>query len=280
MLTSSDGGIVYSYGVSNIGTEFAYNILYSSYGDGRHVRCDGGSGWEWRIHHNVFWNRNGETGKCIGSTMKKNLVYNNTMIDSEGDEEYYNQLICNGNPDSVGIIDYENFDFSLKSTSPAINKGVTEFVITPQDDSGNYYRDGKPHTFSVPYEMPDTLYADGKPDLGAFEYGTKPWTAGHDWGEPSWEYPLKEGVAAMPAAHISKIMPLSVRVCRNYLAVTGAQWSCKIIDSKGRRILAAKNSAIKSKTAYIDTRNLASGMYIAKIASESNLKTVPFVKTR
>ena len=172
--TDAGGAGTYTWNTDGGNTEIAYNVLHDSRtqgyeGDG--IYLDDSSS-NFLIHHNIVYNF-----PTIGIYLheggsRNNQVYNNTVwktgygIWGQGDS---NVLVYNNLTDkaiTVGtdlqhnlitsdplFVDPVNGNFQLKSGSPAIDAGRTISGIT----------DG---------------YAASAPDIGAYEFGVTPWTAG------------------------------------------------------------------------------------------------------
>lgn len=176
-----DHGIIYTSGDAG-GSEIAYNLMHDNKADYLGVGFYVDSGWpgnvsaNYILHHNVVWNAD-YTGLFLkpnaGGEPPNYQAYNNTVenvpVAIEGtpsgpiEGKAYNNLSTKGiyATDSKsnlvsatpGYINSANNNYQLQSTSPAINAGVAIPGIT----------DG---------------FVGTAPDIGAFEYGATPWTAG------------------------------------------------------------------------------------------------------
>lgn len=188
-----DTGIVYR-GVFSGGTsEFRYNWLHdmtaqrTAFG----FYLDNANSYL-TVHHNVVWDNDNETGKLdnsgwvamiINQSAQGILVFNNTFI-GDGhqaattgyteDGRIMNNIFTGQIQENVkykaqrnnivgwldpGFTDMENYDFSLKPDSIAIDKGMVIEGVT----------DG---------------YVGTAPDIGAYEYGKEYWVPGHNWENP------------------------------------------------------------------------------------------------
>jgi hypothetical protein len=126
------------------------------------------------VHHNVVWNVPGGIGINIGTPATNDSIYNNTVwhvgnnqsianAGSMSNVPTYNNLVEGGlagtdiqnnlETSNAGFVDPNNGNFQLKSGSPAIDAGRKIPGIT----------DG---------------FAGSAPDIGAYEFGVTPWTAG------------------------------------------------------------------------------------------------------
>jgi hypothetical protein len=285
MITCTDGGCVYTYGVTARHSDFSHNWIYNNHQkEGSLLMLDLG-GWDWYIHHNVFWIKDGKNYSTIGPSYSRNLVYNNTIIDQGWAKKTHhgqsNNLCCYGNPDSCGIVDAENFDFSLKSTSIAIDKGdsIVSRGSNKIDDSTG---DTTWYTSPTGVPMHDTITRDMftgvAPDLGAYEYGMPSWKAGHDWGEPDWEYPLKPEGSAIARLVSMRISQPRMLIKQHMLMITGESWKLNIYDAAGRIVRSVKHDKKERTTVRISITDFASGMYLAQLKSEAGIKTVPMIR--
>jgi hypothetical protein len=177
-----DCGITYSWGRDGGGAVISYNYVHDtlalSYPKGIYI--DNGCS-NVTIHHNLVWNIP-ETGINMSCPIDNVYSFNNTILSSCGQAfgwwgtpadqstcSVINNLYkCNfGNfapipPELHHNGNYAvNADGTLTSTSGAIDAG---FVIPGITDG----------------------YVGNAPDIGCYEYGVEPWTAGADWQEPVW----------------------------------------------------------------------------------------------
>jgi hypothetical protein len=128
----------------------------------------------YKVHHNVVWNLPGGIGINIGTPATNDSIYNNTVwkvgnnsgivnAGSMTNVPTYNNLVESGlagtdiqnnlETSNAGFVDPANGNFQLKAGSPAIDAGRIIPGIT----------DG---------------FSGSAPDIGAYEYGVTPWTAG------------------------------------------------------------------------------------------------------
>ena len=183
-LLCQDLGLVYSWGINGqtaggTPTRIAYNwihdndfpipapLIYLDSWDRNYV-----------IDHDVCWNSGGDAGIRVNGPAAGILVYNNTLFncanvgaytydswsnpDSNPDPAFWtndlyqvsasNNLFLAGSPQTQ-LVDWQVHDFTLKAGAPAIDAGV----VIPG------FTDG---------------YLGSAPDLGAYESGALPWTAG------------------------------------------------------------------------------------------------------
>ena len=178
MLQTTDGGAIYTFGMDGRGTEIAYNKIYNvktgGYG-GTGIFLDNSSS-NYVVHHNVVYNVN--HALKLNYTSKGHKIYNNTLSgtdDSVGSSSSSNmsgtvfknniftstvKIAGNASESSnlyadtdARFSDGDRGDFSLKSSSPAVDRGVT---LSP-------YTNG---------------YGGSAPDIGALEYGRGEFRAG------------------------------------------------------------------------------------------------------
>ena len=178
MLQTTDGGGIYTFGMDGRGTEIAYNRIYNVKAGGFGavgIFLDNSSS-NYVVHHNVVWNTN--HAMKLNYTSRGHRVYNNTLagtntsIDTSSNSSmpgttFKNNIFTNtvkiaGNAsegnnlysdDDARFADAGDGDFTLKSSSPAIDEGAT---LSP-------YTNG---------------YAGDAPDIGALEYGKSAFRSG------------------------------------------------------------------------------------------------------
>jgi len=153
--------------------EISYNLVHDNLGDRYRfgIYLDANP-QNYLVHHNAVWNLS--YGINIGHPALNISVYNNTVwnvtkgygILKAGNMTHvrtYNNLVESGlagtdiqnnlETADAKFVDPSNGNFQLRSDSPAIDKGRTISGIT----------DG---------------FAGSAPDIGAYEFGVTPWTAG------------------------------------------------------------------------------------------------------
>jgi hypothetical protein len=178
LLQTTDGGGTYTWGSDGAGTEIAYNRIYNVRSSGfgaAGVYLDNFSK-NHVVHHNVVWAS--DFGLKMNPPNTSNRVYSNTFagekysVASSGTREmtgsvFRNNLFTNRTQIGPGATSDHNLamgsdfrfanaatgDFRLLAGSAAIDRGV---LLSP-------YTNG---------------YVGAAPDIGAYEYGRTPWTAG------------------------------------------------------------------------------------------------------
>lgn len=271
MLLSNDGGVVYAYGVASRGTEFAHNWVWNSYS------CNEGAllyldyhGWDWLIHHNVFWLRDGSNPHHLAPDTLRNIAYNNTCVDLTkramaekwrypGDNDI---AASHDNPIDWQFVDTAGFDFRLEQGSPAIDQGRT--VV------GTNYGDYRDRTYNGILESPITLtdFTGDSPDLGAYEYGLERWIAGHDWGEPLWSYPAVESEIA-PVAHSPAAFRARLAIRENVLLLhpqEGGPLSLRLFDVTGRLVLVHHSN--QGGVQRVSLESVGAGTYTAQVTAK------------
>lgn len=174
-LQADDLGGVYTYGTDGMKSEIAYNVVHSVRPQHEHkgiaIYLDNGSS-NYVVHHNLGYDVS-DDGMIINTVSTNNLIYNNTYaagIHGGGTDpgvQIINNIFTGAikigtgatvknnliGPTDPKFVDADGGNYQLQSGSPAIDKGA---VVPP-------YTDG---------------YTGSAPDLGAFERGAPPWTAG------------------------------------------------------------------------------------------------------
>ena len=177
-LQTTDSGAMYTYNSDGAGTEIAYNLVHDAvnyeagYGNVG-IYLDNGSS-NYVVHHNMVWNT--QVALMLNDPSTNNLVYNNTLAGAEFSlaphatmpgTQIKNNIFTNWIDYSTGptlsnnltrdidpqFVDTASNNFQLRSTSPAIDAGA---ALSP-------YTNG---------------YSGAAPDIGAYEFGQPPWSAG------------------------------------------------------------------------------------------------------
>ncbi len=176
-LQTQDLGGIYTWGTDGGGTEIAYNVVhdvrtvyYHKIGVG--IYLDNNSS-NYVVHHNVAYDVSTNT-LILNTVSTNNLVYNNTLIGSAGGGgsapgvQITNDIVTG----SLGV------GTGATQTTDLVGGSVNPMFVQP--DAGNYQlQAGSPAidkgTILAPYT---NGYVGAAPDLGAFEFGTMPWSAG------------------------------------------------------------------------------------------------------
>jgi hypothetical protein len=178
MLQTTDGGAIYTFQNYNTGDVLDHNIVSDTVnyysGNPAVAYFEDGSSTGFTYYDNVAWNT--AQGFKVNSGATANYYYNNTVANSFSsayltgtltggavENNIFTSSVTNTgtgvssnnllSPTDPKFTDPGSANFTLQSTSPAINAGV---AIAP-------YTNG---------------YVGTAPDEGAYEYGATPWTAG------------------------------------------------------------------------------------------------------
>lgn len=196
---NSDGGTVQAWGHDGKGTEIAYNKIHDSqaeYNPSLHyfgsmgIYLDGNSS-NYVVHHNVLWNIpkhgiaiNSHGTPCLNTNRQ---VYNNTV---DG-EIWWEPSRSN----MKGTILKNNIAKEFKDTQSAAGMTVENNIVMEKDAAGQItvpdvqFVNRSKHDYQLTATSPAvdkgaiaSPYTNGfvgkQPDIGAFEYNKKPWTAG------------------------------------------------------------------------------------------------------
>ena len=178
MLQTTDGGGIYTFGMDGRGTEIAWNKIYNVKAGGfgaTGIFLDNSSS-NYVIHHNIVWNT--DHALKLNYTSRGHKIYNNTLTggmtsvgasanSSMSGTTFRNNIFTGavkiaGNASEgnnlysdtdARFVNAGGADFSLKSSSPAIDEGA---VLSP-------YTNG---------------FGGDAPDVGALEYGKGAFRAG------------------------------------------------------------------------------------------------------
>ena len=136
------------------------------------------------IHHNISY-RNADSGIRLNTPTANVLVYNNTLWQNGNSIAWWGP---EGNSDQPGVIVANN----IATNAVLLGKGATEhhnliekdpMFLSPE--TGDFrLKEGSPCIDAGEKIQGTTDGFRGKaPDIGALEFGSPPWFAGHDWGE-------------------------------------------------------------------------------------------------
>jgi Right handed beta helix region/Protein of unknown function (DUF1565) len=198
MLQTTDGGCIYTFGTDGTGSEIGYNICYNA-------RC-GGYGAagifldclndhtvdNYLIDHNVIWNC--DHGFKVNPTASNDMIINNTfayntdsMITSHDKDltgsVFANNIFTGGTAHVVGALFENNLmyapltwsDSTFKNNIMAttdfgfVNTGLNDYQLASNSLAINHALIWSPYTDG---------YTGVAPDIGAFESGKTPFTAG------------------------------------------------------------------------------------------------------
>jgi hypothetical protein len=185
-LLTSDLGITYCYIADGAGTVIAHNLVHSNRAEstGIGIYIDNGSS-NFIIHHNVCWD-NPDSGIRLNTPSHNNLVCNNTVVNNGNSVNYWGG---EKNKDQAGCRMINNIFTDEVRTGDGIEVnhnfvGKKPGFMNPGKDDFRLRKDSPCVGAGVPIPGITRPLAGETPDLGAYEHGVPPWTAGHDWGEP------------------------------------------------------------------------------------------------
>ena len=243
------------------------------------------------IHHNVMWQGYGPAENSLRGcdwtpdADPRTMVFNNTTVDSvdglHRDWHYMrtynadgtlgdvpwpldkgNNLFGTPNRKNSAVLtsidttywkftDPVNRDYTLRAGSPAINAGV---VVT-----------GMP----AGWPNPHANVTDGKPDLGAYEYGEKRWIPGADWQEQSWVYPPADLAGLVPGGPAYRDIGFShLRIGPGVLIVNlpaGGAYRVMLYDMRGALVLS--RSFAQGGAMVIPTQSIPYGIYVLRASN-------------
>ena len=176
-MVCADLGLLYTVATDGGGTEICYNRFHDNLSSGSRsgIYLDNGTS-NWLVHHNVVWN----AGTALQLNIPSNYVtaYNNTFIgninqdfawvfknDAWGDRVVNNLVVGN-----IGLKEETIARSNLKCVDPGfVDSATHQYNLTANSTA-----------IDVAEEIPGITdgYAGAGPDMGAYEYGQKPWTSG------------------------------------------------------------------------------------------------------
>jgi hypothetical protein len=176
-LQTQDLGGIYTYGTDSAQTEIAYNIVHTVnpvYRGkvGIAIYLDNNSS-NYIVHHNVGYDVS-DDGMIINTVSTNNLVYKNTFAGG---------IHGGGTDPGVQIVD------NIFTTAIKIGTGaamVSHNLVAPTNPmfvnaaGGNYQLQAGSPAIDMGVLLPPYTngYVGSAPDLGAYEYGAVPWSAG------------------------------------------------------------------------------------------------------
>jgi hypothetical protein len=224
-------------------------------------------GYLWRMHHNVFWTGQTIDGSRQTAHFMPNLntiasvqLYNNTMIDADPAHDWERWTIegsrnvlvvaAGGDTASWRFSDPVKRNYSLRAGSPAIDAGTAVPGVS-------------------------LSYSGAAPDLGAYEFGQTPWTAGADWQETPWVYPPSTSAVAdrTPRAIGDRTSAPRIRVALRSIALSwpdAGAFRVRIFNARGACVADAMTEA---GLVSVPTLRLGAGAYLLSIVSKSGVYT-------
>jgi len=177
---TSDLGMIYGHNTDFAGTVIRYNLVH----DNHAPACNMGIYFDHLshnviVHHNVVWNVKRDPIR-INNPSYNNLVYHNTCWNTGPITTFdhsrrndlhatrYQNNILNAPirlPEHVAVT--HNM---IDKAPPLVDPGKINFALKPGSKARN-----------AGAVIEGLAVADGRPDIGALEFGRKPWKAGHDF---------------------------------------------------------------------------------------------------
>jgi hypothetical protein len=254
-------GLISISGVS--GPEISYNWLHGVAGteqSGVTVEGDMGGGGH-IVHHNVIWQ--GESmdrsekyvGNWIGPGGSTTMIFNNTIIDpmmplhrdvniAAWNGFKPNNIIAEGDTAPWKFADPLNRHYWLTAAS---KKAIDSGVVVP-----GYV----------------TTFVGNAPDLGAYEYGQTPWTAGADWQEQPWIYPPSAAAISLPPiAGVNAVAAPRLRMSRGMLLIAAPArmgGTMALIGPSGRVVKVSR--LLAAGATIVDIRDVPRGTYVVRCA--------------
>jgi parallel beta-helix repeat protein len=236
---------------------------------------------DWKIHHNVFYQGDSSVVNALGEPPVRrgfdfsfsyfggedSWCYNNTIVDltEPNTHENWQYMTTDGTPNGPpwpeSAVHNKNNLFALSDTMPwkfadPVHRNYALTALsTKAIDKG----------VAIPGKV--DKYVGAAPDLGAFEYGETPWTAGPDWAEQPWVYPPGDPAALQRALRMpagagapSVLLAHDAVLLR---ATEGVGYQARLYTMQGALVFSAKRP--NGGSCAISTHGLARGTYALKI---------------
>jgi hypothetical protein len=177
---TSDLGMIYGHNTDFGNTEIRYNLVH----DNHAPSCNMGIYFDHLshnviVHHNAVWNVRQDPIR-VNNPSYCNLVYHNSCWNTGRivtfDHSRRNDLFATRYHNNI-----INAPFRLPKHVATTHNIITKTPAMVSTDKRNFAL--KPDSKARDAGMVITGMSsnDGKPDIGALEFGKKPWTAGHDF---------------------------------------------------------------------------------------------------
>jgi len=182
---TSDLGMIYGHNTDFGNTEIRWNHVH----DNHAPSCNMGIYFDHLshnaiVHHNLVWNVRQDPIR-VNNPSYYNLIYHNTCW----------------NTGSIVTFDHSrrNDLFATRYNNNILNKGFrlpkhvaidhniitrTPGLVDPQKRNFALKSDAKARNAGVVIEGMTAAVKDGKPDIGALEFGRRTWRVGHDFANP------------------------------------------------------------------------------------------------
>lgn len=177
-LQTTDVGALYTFATDGQGSEIAWNLISdtrtSGYGAAG-IYLDNGSA-NYIVHHNVVWNC--DAALKLNAPLQNIQVYNNTLVSNR------NSLETTPDSDMAGSVLINNLFAGAASIGPAAQQADNLFSVPLSDFVGAARHDYRLSRRSRAIDAGQVVapFTDGyhgsAPDVGAYEFGAKPFPAG------------------------------------------------------------------------------------------------------
>jgi len=166
-----------------------------------------------------------------------------TGTDSTWPKRYYNNLICYSDTAPWKFTDPVKRDYTLRTGSPAIGRGLRIEEMAAGCD------------------------------WGAYQHNQPRWVPGADWHEQPWQYPPSVLAAAndVPSPVRPALWRPMLRIAPGALLIdakAGMEFRIAIFDARGA--VAASKKQMSAGTIAVPTHGLGTGMYIVRISGGNN----------
>ncbi len=184
----SDLGGIYIADHDGQGTEIRYNKVHDAQGNYiSGIYLDAFTS-NFLVHHNVIWDMGGGSGINVNNPDNYHLVFNNTCGTGTGNISTYGLAYDN---DLYGTRIYNN----ILAGELESNMSKADLVTNLEHAGADVFADASLQDFSlhadsIAIDMGTVIpgitdgHAGAAPDIGAYEYGVTPFSAGHDFASP------------------------------------------------------------------------------------------------
>ncbi|MBM3475067.1 MAG: hypothetical protein FJX75_17535 [Armatimonadetes bacterium] len=207
-MLNNDSGAIYAWGTDGEGGIIAYNWVHDNLGDSTVGIYLDNFDKNFIVHHNLIWNCTG-SGIRLNSDALSHLVCNNTI--QQVREPFGTYCYAAYTPTMQGTRIINNL--VNEAMDPKSPSQFVQGELGPElshNASGAVDADGSPTAGSAAIdagvEIPGVTdgYIGKAPDLGAYEFGGPPWTAGADWRDPDAPPPPARNLAYAPHPPITE----------------------------------------------------------------------------
>ena len=179
---TEDCGITYSFSKDGGGAVISYNYVHDTLGNtyqhGIYFDCNCSNV---TVHHNLIWNIP-KTGIMLSCPIYNVNAINNTILASCNPA--FGTWSTPPNQSACSVINnLYKCNFGGFATIPPVVHNNGNYAINADGTLT-----GTSGAIDAGYVVPGITdgYIGNAPDIGCYEYGLEPWTAGADWQEPVW----------------------------------------------------------------------------------------------